>query len=373
MAMRKHKYEEVKDVLRERARRHPFGTKLASTSKLHKELGVSSQTINRAMSDLVDEGILERRPRRGTFVSHPDRSTRNLGFIWPEAMERLVKHPYAGTILHGIQAEAGSRNRHLLVASNGDAAHPPFLGERDEVAGVLILFNYDRRLVKAYIGRAIPVMLIVPLVRVEGVPFVTSDHYLGTHGAVMHLLKLGHRRIVHVTLDIPGCIPVEEKLRGYNEAMREGGVEEMACVYRAPPEPWNDVHDDAFVDMLRSFQATACCCFDDDVAACTIRVCHKAGIRVPDELSVVGYDDSGIATHVWPPLTTVHVPLEEMGRTAVRLLVELIEGNRLTGYGITLPTRLIERASTKPSSSRLSEVTRGEVSSASTVSEGVAS
>ena len=369
----KPKYEQVKEILRERIRSSSLGSRIPSIAKLHKELGVSPGTVNRAVSDLVDEGILERRPRRGTFVSRPGRSTRNLGFIWPAAMERLTKHPSAGAILHGVQEEVGKLKRHLLVAANVDASHPAFGAGSNQVEGVLVLFNYDRHLVDRFIARGVPVVLIVPLVRAEGVPFVTSDHYLGTHGATMHLARLGHRSIVHVTLDIANCIPVEEKVAGYYAAMCEAGLEEMAYVYRGRAEPWDEVDETAFVDMLRRVQATGCCCFDDEVAACVTRICHERGIRVPDELSIVGYDDSSIVNHTWPAVTTVQVPLEEMGRVAARLLVELIEEGRLEGYGIVLPTRLIERASTKSPSARDSEMASVGEPSVDSVTESVAS
>ena len=270
-------------------------------------------------------------------------------------MERLRKHPSAGTILHGVQAEASKLNRQLLVASNVNGTDPPFIAAGNQVDGALVLFNHDRHLVNSFIARGIPVVLMIPLVRAEGVPFVASDHYLGMYVATTHLVKLGHRRIVHVTLDIANCIPVEEKVVGYKAAMHESELEEMVYVYRGPAEPWNGSDDGAFANMLRNVQPTACCCFDDEVAAGVIRICHERRIRVPDELSIVGYDDSSIVKHTWPALTTVHVPLEEMGGIAVQLLDELIEEGRLTGHGVVVPTRLIERASTSSPSSGVSQ------------------
>ncbi len=366
---KKPKYERVKDTLRERIRRNSVGSKIPSIAQLHNELGVSPGTVSRAISDLVDEGILEKQPRRGTFVSRPERLTRNLGFIWPEPIERLTKHPYTGTILQGVQAEASARNRHLVVASNEEAARPALIGRGNQVAGVLVLFNRDGQLVDEYNARKVPVVLIDPFSCADGVPFVTSDHYSGMYGAATHLLRLGHQRIVHVTVDIPNCMPLEDRVRGYTAAMRDAGLEDIAHVHRVTSEPWNEVHDAAFREMIRDLEPTACCCFDDDVAAWTTRVCHESGIAVPDELSVVGYDDSGMASQTWPPMTTVRIPLEEIGRSAVRLLDELIEEHRLTGHGLVLPTELVERASTKAPS----HAGQDEELSADSVTEGVAS
>jgi len=348
---RKHKYEQVRDVLRKRISDYPPGLKISSIAKLHKELSVSTQTINRAISDLVDEGILERQSRRGTFVSRPEKS-RIIGFIWPETIRRLTRHPYMAAILHGAQMKARSGDRHLLVASYTDGTHPAFLDGKPQVAGLLILFNNDVQLVKAYIDRGVPVVLIDPFVRERGVPFVTSDDCLGSHEATMHLVNLGHRRIVHVTVDLSNCIPLESRIRGYKDAMLEAGLGGMTYVHRGPFERWDEAGGEAFLDMLRSVQPTACCCFNDDVAAGVARVCHEGRIGIPDELSIVGYDDSGIAGETWPPITTVRVPLEELGHTAMRLLDQLIEEDHLTGPGILLPTQIIERASTKAPSTR---------------------
>jgi len=346
----KAKYEQVKEILRKRIRTsHRVGSKIPSTADLHKSLGVSQQTVNRAISDLVDDGILERYVGRGTFVARPKRTTENIGFVWPGQMDRLTKHPYMASILQAAEAAASACGRHLLVASNVDPTEPVFFGQPKQVAGVLILFNRDESLVDGYVERGIPVVLIDPFVRRGGVPFVTSDQYAGTREATFHLVRLGHRRIVHVTYQGLDYLPFEEKVIGYEAAMREACLDNSLYVLKEPAELL-DMPEGAkvFTDMLDLVKPTACCCCHDDLAIWVIHLCHERGIRVPDDLSVVGFDDSGVATHVRPPLTTVHVPLEEIGQTAVQILDRLIEEEQVTGQGTVLPTRLVERASTKP-------------------------
>jgi len=347
------KYQRVKEILRKRIRAsNGIGSRIPSTAALHKTLGVSSQTINRAISDLVDEGILERHVGRGTFVVRPKRATRNIGFVWPGYMDQLTKHPYMASILHAAEATASTYDRHLVVASNVDPIKPAFIGQSNHVAGVLILFNRDARLVDAYLERSIPVVLIDPFVRTGDVPFVTSDHYSGMREATLHLVRLGHRRIAYVTYLGLDFLTFQERLLGYETAMREVHLQETSCVLRLPVgEELPPEAAKVFTDTLDTVRPTACCCCHDDLAMWVIHVCHERGTRVPDDLSVVGFDDSGVASHVRPSLTTVHVPLEEIGRTAVLVLDRLIEEEQVAGRGTVLPTRLVERASTKPPSS----------------------
>jgi len=351
------KYEHVKEILRKRIRAdYRVGSKIPSTMVLHKKLGVSPQTVNRAIRDLTDEGILERRAGVGTFVTRPQSSTRDIALGWGEASEILTQNPYCARILHAVQTEAGSRDRQLLVATNVHRAEPPFLARGREVAGIILLLNHDVRLVDAYLERGTPVVLVDPYVRVAGVPFVTNDHFSGMRQATAHLVALGHRRIVHATANLPWyALILEERILGYESAMREAGLEEMCLVYRSCPIAEDPETSKAFVEMLDSVQPTACCCANDDMAAFAIGICHDHGIRVPEDLSVAGYDDSGVAAHLRPSLTTVHVPLEEIGRTAVRILDRLIEEHQLTGTGTIYPVSLVERGSTRRLSSLASQ------------------
>jgi len=354
---RKLKHVQVKEALREHIRtRHPVGSKIPSTTDLHKTFGVSQGTINRALRDLVEEGIIERFEGRGTFVS---RGNKHRGFLWPDGMRQWSKDPYPAGILHAAEQESHRRKKHILVGAVRDSMNPEFTGEgSSKVAGVMILFNHDHRVVEEYHRRHVPVVLVDPLVRTTGVPFVTSDHFSAGREATSHLIRLGHRRIVHVSLRFPfSSLPVEERILGYKEAMRESGLEETTRVHVTSPLQAEGVESQEeragreasigqFLEMLETVQPTACFCYDDLLAASVIHVFHDNGIRVPDDVSVVGINDGGMATQIWPALTTVHLPVDEIGEAAVRMLDTLIEHDQLTGGGEILGVHLVERAST---------------------------
>src|SRR5690348_448976 len=185
----------------------------------------------------------------------------------------------------------------------------------------------------------------------ERVPTVSAAHSMGAGEAVEHLLSLGHRRIAAIT-GPRGWIATEERLRGYRAALAAVGV---------MPDPRLEVASD-FSDR-GGFQAaealldlpdppTAIFAFNDMLAIGAMQAARARGIRIPQELSVVGFDDTFEASIVTPTLTTVRQPLAEMGRMAVALLVRLLHNQRIEALHVELETRLVVRESTAPPPAR---------------------
>ena len=162
-----------------------------------------------------------------------------------------------------------------------------------------------------------------------------------------HLLGLGHRRIGAIT-GPAGWVATEDRRRGYHAALAEAGI---------PAEPALEVEADfEIVDGIKAGGTlldlpeppTAIFAFNDNIAIGVMQAARARGVRVPEDLSVVGFDDVEPATIVTPMLTTVRQPLAEMGRTAVSLLTRLLERQRFETLHIELATRLVVRESTAP-------------------------
>lgn len=352
------KYVRVKTILKDHIQnRYSVGMKIPSTVNLGEELGVSEATVNRAIRDLVDEGLLERFRRRGTFVA---RGNRTRGFVWPVVTEAEGSDPHKTAILRGVEHEAHSRDEHVVLRGLRHGAGPVFLETRGgPPSGMIILYSLSRPVVREYHKRRIPVVLVEPFVRQPGVPVVACDNFGAAYEATAYLARLGHRRIVHATVAFPlPCVMIEERIQGYREAMQEMNLESLGHVHTTaigtgrPKVEEDDVVDEQaavgdFLAMLDDVQPTACCCFDDLRAVWVTRICHDHGIRIPEDLSIVGVNDDGPAAQIWPGLTTVHLPLEQLGRTAVRMLDEVIERGDLGGESRVLPGVVVERASVK--------------------------
>jgi LacI family transcriptional regulator len=193
-----------------------------------------------------------------------------------------------------------------------------------------------------------PFVVVDPLMPLdERIPSVAAAHRSGADQAMEHLLGLGHRRIGAIT-GPPGWVATEERLAGYQAALTAAGI---------APEPGLDVASDyefapgaeaarVLLDLPKP--PTAIFAFNDAIALGVLRAAYERGVRVPDDLSVVGFDDIKYATIVSPALTTVRQPLAEMGRNGVSLLLRLMEDPRHVNRRIELPTRLVVRESTAP-------------------------
>ena len=179
----------------------------------------------------------------------------------------------------------------------------------------------------------------------EDIPAVSAAHSAGADQAVRHLLGLGHRRIGAIT-GPRGRMATEERLRGYNAAMAGAGV---------LPDPGLVAESDWTVEggfaagarlLAPADPPTAIFAFNDQMAIGAMRAARSRGRRIPEELSIVGFDDITEAQFVTPGLTTVRQPLAEMGRMAVSLLVRLLDDLADTALHVELATRLVVRDST---------------------------
>lgn len=181
----------------------------------------------------------------------------------------------------------------------------------------------------------------------EGIPCVSAMHAAGAKQATEHLLALGHRRIGAIA-GPPGWYATEERLIGFRAALAEAGIlsDPSLIVY----SDWRIPRGTEAAEELLSLPEppTAIFAFNDNVAIGALNAARKRGLAVPDDLSVVGFDDTFQAQIVTPMLTTVRQPLAEMGRTGVSLLTRIIEGQRVDALRMELSTTLVVRESTAP-------------------------
>ena len=178
-------------------------------------------------------------------------------------------------------------------------------------------------------------------------PTIDSDNLNGARLATQHLIDLGHRRIALLAgrADLQSA---QLREQGYRQALANAGIDIDPDLIRS-----GDYDPDVSADAARWLLAkddppTAIFAANDVTAIASIRVAEELGLRVPQDLSVVGFDNIPDSALCEPPLTTVEQPIHEMGRIATEALIKLINGEVLDASHVTLPTKLVLRRSTAP-------------------------
>jgi DNA-binding LacI/PurR family transcriptional regulator len=188
-----------------------------------------------------------------------------------------------------------------------------------------------------------PIVLVSPLIATPHCYQVRSDDVGGARTATLHLLGLGHRRIGHIgvpTWSLPGA----DRLAGYEQALHTAAlVPDPALVFLGDASVASGL-DGAEALLSLPDPPTAFFCFNDLTAVGAMRGARSRGLHVPEDVSVVGFDDVALARYVDPPLCTIQQDMAGLGRRAMQMLLDLISGAGPQGP-ITLGTQLVERGS----------------------------
>lgn len=256
--------------------------------------------------------------------------------------------PFSAEILKGVSTAIGGTGYELLAYSSGDSAGARAGWERRSLSRLSGTLIDGAILVTPTVvdsGGTTPVVAIDPHAGPLGMPTVDSDNFTGALTATNHLLSLGHRRIGFLggRADLESSRLREE---GYRAALEAAGVVPDPDLVRGGDYRREGAHVPARELLTLEERPTAIFAANDLSAIGTMDVARELGISVPDELSVIGFDNVPESALTGPPLTTIAQPMREMGAAALSLLVGLLDGTREPGSHVRLPTELVARSST---------------------------
>jgi LacI family transcriptional regulator len=272
-------------------------------------------------------------------------TTGRIGVLVP-----VVFDEYFARILHGV-ADAAYEHRLRLMLWPTHHEHAREVALLDELreatdGGVLVLPEHSSEELVAALSDGYPVVVIDPLVPLDDrIPSVSAAHASGAEQAMQHLLELGHRRIAAIT-GPPGWVATEERRRAYRGALAGAGIAFDPALELEADFDFEPGTQAAAALLELDPPPTAIFAFSDMIAVGAMRAARARGIAIPDELSIVGFDDSAYATVVHPALTTVRQPLAEMGATAVDLLVRLMGTEVVDTLHLEPFTRFVLRETT---------------------------
>lgn len=275
--------------------------------------------------------------------------TRTIGLVLPD-----TANPFFATLAKGTDDAAFAHGYSLLLCHSG------YLASREQayievmvgkgVDGVIyIQGDPDATALHQLLRRRIPSVAVDREIRNAVIDRVVVDNFGGSLAAARHLVGLGHRRIACIARPVP-LSNAAERIRGYQAALAEAGIPTPAG-YLIPGGPGYEEGRRAMGELVRlTSRPTAVLAYPDVVAIGAIRGALEAGLRVPEDISIVGFDDIPQAAYLRPALTTVAVPIREMGERAVAVLLSRIEGRERDEppQRVVLPTALVVRESTAP-------------------------
>lgn len=292
------------------------------------------------------------------------RTTHTLGVLTPQALSVIFSNPFFGAFSEGVAlaAEQEGYALHFISPLHGSLARA--MGRATVDGVVAIGLSADHPEVEQIRAAGVP-LVMVDSTAMRDQPAVVIDDVGGARAAAEHLLGLHHREFLVVGVGQPSPSgPLDpdsvmgHRLRGYVEALAAHDIRLSASAVVVGPasiEGGIAAFRHAWDGGLRP---TGVLAMSDAMAIGVLRAARELGLRVPEDLSVVGFDDIDIAQHTNPPLTTVHQPIRRKGESAVRLLLSVVERRDLRPEQLRLETRLIIRGSTGPAPRRRQEVVR---------------
>lgn len=340
----------------------PKSAKRATIKDVAQAAGVSVTTVSNVLNGRTEAMSAETRQRVQETIRllnyHPSRAARSLVTSLTATIGLIVNEISTPLFLQALNfiepiARSAGHNILLCIASGMEDEKQAIdlLLEKD-VDGIIFLSNsfyLDDDFLVHLPSTTPPVVLVNRTTTHRRFDQINFDNINGTVNIIDFLVRLGHRRIAHL-YGPANRRSFEERLQGYRLGHQKHHLEWCEAYTRlANSDASQEVWEQTTRDLLAlSPRPTAIFAVDDVIAAAVVRAVQRAGLRVPEDMSVVGFDDQPFCTYLNPALTTVHLPIIEAGKRAIKMLLARIAGQRTETEHIVLPCPLVVRESSGP-------------------------
>ncbi|MEU8356811.1 substrate-binding domain-containing protein [Nonomuraea sp. NPDC048882] len=334
----------------------PPSPRRATLATVAASAGVSVATVSKVLNGRSDVSPATRSLVQSLLQEHeyvapaPRREPPGLATV--EVQFDTDLNAYSTEIVQGAVAAGAEEGVGIVVSIRSGTERTTAWARELVAAGRRALIAVTGELTAgqpAALARArLPLVLIDPLnLPRTRVTSVGSTNFAGGLAATQHLLSLGHRRIAYIGGPAAAACN-QARLHGYRAAMEAEGTPVLPGYVRSSHFRYHDgvAGGAAVLDLPRA--PTAIFAGSDEMAVGIMEAARARGLRIPEDLSIVGFDDTQIAQVTSPPLTTIRQPLREMGGVALRTALRLAAGERIDSHHVELATELVVRGSTAP-------------------------
>ncbi|NLV59505.1 MAG: LacI family transcriptional regulator [Clostridiales bacterium] len=329
---------------------------MVTIREIAKLAGVSPTTVSRVLNNsrAVQPEICERVLQVAAQMGYtPNAAARALVKKGTNAIGVVVNNlhdPFFHDLLLGFEYGALKSDYHVVFCSalgksmEEKRKYVRYLSN-GVVDGVILysVYLFDEEFIRGLYSTGFPILLIENTVQAVQTHSIAIDNRQGVFNAMKYLYQHGHRQISYIAgkQDKAVCV---DRLLGYRRAVEELGLaarsDYVRYIEEGSEDGWRVM--DAFLSMPPDIRPTAVLCYDDVVASYAIRCAIKRGVRVPDDISVMGFDNQTIAPseYTGPPITSVAQPLYEIGYDSIVLLSDYLRGDRRERISRTYPTSI---------------------------------
>jgi LacI family transcriptional regulator len=327
---------------------------MITIDKLAKLANVSKSTVSKAINNRPD--ISAETKRKILEISKANnytpsafgkglksKITKNVGVIFTREKHPLLNNPFFSRILEGIEAELALNGYDLvlnILHENNINDLPRMIRER-RVDGIILIGIFNDVFIDRLVTEKISVVQVDPKKDIPQFSQVFIDNEHGAFLATKHLIDAGHKKIGFISGDLER-LSFKQRLNGYKKALQHNKIEFQNSMLRC-----GGLEDgyDQVKNLLEEQDITAIFSANDLNALSGYNAITDKGLKIPDDISMVGFDDIWTASVAKPPLTTVRVYKEELGSIGVRTLLRIINGELVGPVNIIMPVKLVERQS----------------------------
>ena len=331
------------------------GDQLGSQAELSATYGVSLITVKKALATLSNDGIIFSRVGKGSFVSQPSVDAHHHEHPTIGLVIRDIRSPFFSRVMHSVEDAAYELGYHVLISNSSGKAEK----EEAQIArfrefginGMIIASMshkyYATPTIRKMLHQGFP-FVMVSYIADEDVPFVGSDHEQGGYLATEYLVKQGYQRIGFINGE-PGNSVGELRRLGYEKALKAHGRRldrrlQFHLRMRGEKHDYRSGYEIGKKFRALSVKPDAVFVYNDLSALGFEEAILKQGLRIPDDVAIVGFDDIERGEYASVPLTTVRQPTTMIGKEAVSILLKLMQGKK-TNIRRVLNTKLMIRAS----------------------------
>lgn len=290
--------------------------------------------------------------------SQDNRAVKEIGFLFYVDVDNssALTNPFWSSILNGVESEARRSNIKVTYRAIGELSQTPQILLTTiyemKLGGILLVGPAEAETIRLIQSTQLPLVLVDNHIPGLSADSVLGDNFEGARIAVTHLINMGHRQIAFIggpTVDGPRPInkiyTIERRAAGYRTALLDAGLSVNYELYEAGNLSTDGGYDACRRLLARNNNFSAIFCANDETALGAMKALREAGCRIPEDVSLVGFDDIALVEHLTPALTTVRINKEALGAVAVKSLLARAADPDAVAITSMLDIELIQRNS----------------------------